>query len=186
MNKERVIQSPESKRDSEMLHETGTELRERLDESRRERAGEQNKERINDIRKEVEALSKERFSEKHEKIEHKPSTIERSGTITKKESFTAIMREAQGQMSPTSRAFSKFIHNKAVERASETAGSTVARPNAILSGAIFAFLMTLGVYLVAKNLGYPLSGFETIGAFALGWALGLVFDFLKVMVTGRK
>jgi hypothetical protein len=35
-------------------------------------------------------------------------------------------------------------------------------------------------------MGYPLSGFETIGAFALGWMLGIVFDFFKVMVTGRK
>jgi uncharacterized membrane protein YdbT with pleckstrin-like domain len=101
-------------------------------------------------------------------------------------SFKATMKEVRSQMSVPSRTFSKVIHNKAVEKVSEGVGSTVARPNAILTGAIFAFALTLGVYLLAKNLGYPLSGFETIAAFILGWILGIVYDFLKVMVTGRR
>ena len=96
------------------------------------------------------------------------------------------MQEVQSQMSAPSRTFSEVIHNKVVEKASKAIGSTVARPNALLSGAVFAFILTLGVYLVAKNLGYPLSGFETIAVFILGWALGITFDFVKVMVTGRK
>ena len=89
-------------------------------------------------------------------------------------------------MTPASRTFSRIIHNKTVEKVSDAAGNTIARPNAILSGAVLAFVLTLSVYLIAKNLGYPLSGFETIGAFAVGWVLGITYDFLKVMVTGRK
>lgn len=100
--------------------------------------------------------------------------------------FQKTMQEVRTEMSTPSRAFSKVIHNKAIEKASDVVGNSVARPNAILSGAIAAFILTLGVYLLAKNLGYPLSGFETIGAFILGWILGLIFDFLKIMITGRK
>jgi hypothetical protein len=96
------------------------------------------------------------------------------------------MDEVRSQMSAPSRSFSKVIHNKGVEKTSEVVGSTIARPNALLSGAIFAFVLTLIVYLVAKNIGYPLSGFETIAAFVLGWALGIAYDFIKVMVTGRR
>ena len=96
------------------------------------------------------------------------------------------MKEVRSQMSAPSRTFSKVIHNKTVEKVSDGVGATIARPNAILSGAIFAFVLTLGVYLLAKNLGYPLSGFETIAAFILGWMLGIAYDFLKVMITGRK
>lgn len=129
--------------------------------------------------------------------EQEPVTVERvespaerrRGSISKSErdaTFKATMKEIQGHMSTSSRSFSKVIHNKAVEKTSETVGATVARPNAILSGAIFAFIFTLGVYLVAKNFGYPLSGFETIGAFLLGWVVGLCYDFLRVMITGRK
>ena len=89
-------------------------------------------------------------------------------------------------MSAQSRAFSKVIHNPGVEKTSEALGSTVARPNAILSGAVFAFVLTLGVYLVARYYGYTLSGFESIGAFVLGWVIGIIYDFLKVMITGKK
>lgn len=105
---------------------------------------------------------------------------------TKEASFQKTMEEVRSEMSAPSRAFSRLIHNKTVEKVSDTVGNTVARPDAVLSGAVFAFALTLGVYLLAKNLGYPLSGFETIGAFAAGWVFGLIFDFLKVMVTGRK
>lgn len=84
------------------------------------------------------------------------------------------------------RTFSKFIHNPAVEKASEVMGSTVARPNSILSGAIVAFFAVLAVYLIAKHYGYVLSGFETIGAFIVGWLVGALYDFFRVMITGKK
>lgn len=115
----------------------------------------------------------------------KPRTGRRS-TKELEASYDATMDEMRTHMSPSSRAFSKVIHNKVVDGVSSAVGSTIARPNAILSGAVFAFVLTLAVYLLAKNLGYPLSGFETIGAFILGWVLGILYDFLKVMITGRK
>lgn len=95
------------------------------------------------------------------------------------------MNDVQTQMSPVERGFSKFIHVPAVEKASDVAGSTVARPNAILAGSLSAFILVLGVYLVARYYGYPLSGTETMVAFAAGWVLGVVFDFLRLMITGR-
>lgn len=113
----------------------------------------------------------------------------RRGTISKKEkdaSFKRHMQQVQAEMSPPARVFSKFIHNKAVERTSEFVGSTIARPNSIMAGAIVAFVAVLIVYLVAKNLGYVLSGFETIAAFIIGWVLGILYDYLRVMVTGKK
>jgi hypothetical protein len=103
-----------------------------------------------------------------------------------KASYKKTMKETQDHMKPAQRSFSKVIHNPAVEKTSEVVGSTVARPNAILAGSVTAFLFTLGIYLFAKYYGYPLSGFETIAAFILGWAVGLLFDYLRVMVTGRK
>jgi len=96
------------------------------------------------------------------------------------------MKETQAQMSAPARAFSKTIHNPVVERTSEVVGSTVARPNAILAGSLSAFILTLVIYLVAKYYGYPLSGFETIAAFVLGWAIGLLIDYLRVMITGKR
>jgi hypothetical protein len=117
-----------------------------------------------------------------------PSAPTKRGPITKKQredSFKTTMRDVQDQLPLPSRAFSKVIHNKTVEAVSDTVGTTIARPNAILTGAIFAFLTTTVLYYLAKNIGYRLSGFETIGAFALGWVVGILFDYFRVMITGK-
>lgn len=132
------------------------------------------------------ALSVERGSAERKKTTSK--TTKRRG-ISKKErdaSFNQRMKSVRSEMSAPERAFSKVIHAKPVEKVSEVVGSTIARPNAILSGAVVAFIAVLGVYLLAKNLGYRLSGFETIAAFIVGWVAGVLYDFLKVMITGKK
>lgn len=113
----------------------------------------------------------------------------RLGPVGKKQketSFKRQMKEVQAELSPASQTFSKVIHNKAVEKTSDIVGATVARPNAILAGSVAAFIITLVVYVVAKNIGYRLSGFETIGAFIVGWAIGMVYDYLRLIVTGKK
>lgn len=112
----------------------------------------------------------------------------RRGPITKKQrddSFKHTMQDVQGQLSTPERAFSKLIHNKTVEKVSDSLGATVARPNAILAGAVCAFIATTIIYYLAKNIGYHLSGFETIGAFGVGWVIGILFDYFKVMITGK-
>lgn len=137
-----------------------------------------------------EAVSVERGSaEKKTKEASSSPARRRHGVVNKKErdaSYKQHMKQVQSELKPTARAFSKLIHNPVVEKTSEAVGSTIARPNAILSGAVVAFLLVLGVYLVAKFYGYPLSGFETIGAFIVGWILGLLYDFFKAMITGKK
>lgn len=80
-------------------------------------------------------------------------------------------------MPPYQQRFSSFIHLKKVSAASDFIGRTVARPNPVLFGAVASFFTTLGLYLLSKNLGYSLSGFESIGAFGAGWIIGLLFDF---------
>lgn len=118
-----------------------------------------------------------------------PQTSKRRGPISKKQkeaSFKRQMKEIQAREPAASRAFSKVIHNKVIEKASDVVGSTVARPNAILAGAVVAFILTLAVYVMAKIIGFPLSGFETIGAFIIGWIIGLLYDYLRVVITGKK
>jgi hypothetical protein len=100
--------------------------------------------------------------------------------------YKETMQTIQQEMSAPQRAFSKVIHNKAVEKVSDVTGSTIARPNAILSGSICAFLLVLAVYIQARYTGYALSGFETIAAFIIGWIIGIVFDFLRAMITGKR
>jgi cobalamin biosynthesis Mg chelatase CobN len=139
----------------------------------------------------VEALEKAVSAEVKNNSEKEGSSrsSKRSSNLSRKAkeaSFKTHMKRVQTELPPASRAFSKVIHNKTVERISDVVGSTVARPNAILSGAIFAFILVLAVYITAKTLGYPLSGFETIGAFIVGWIVGIVYDYIKALVTGHN
>lgn len=113
----------------------------------------------------------------------------RHGVVSRKErnaSYKQRMKQVQKELTPTQRGFSKVIHNPVVEKTSDTVGATVARPNAILSGAVVAFFLVLAVYVIAKYYGYPLSGFETIGAFIVGWVIGILYDYFKVLATGKK
>jgi flagellar biosynthesis GTPase FlhF len=136
------------------------------------------------------AISKEFKGKVVEKIkEQVPHPPHRSNQIDKKklkESFKQTMTDMQTELSPGSRAFSKVIHNPIVETASDIIGETVARPNSILAGAFMAFALTLSTYLLAKRLGYALSGFETIAAFIIGWIIGAIYDYFKVLFTGKK
>ena len=133
------------------------------------------------------AISVEKASRSKEGTRTPPAT--RRGAINKREldaTYKRTMQQVQSELSTPSRAFSKVIHNKAIEKTSDALEATVARPNAILAGAITAFIFTLSIYLVAKNYGYRLSGFETIGGFILGWIVGLLFDYFRVMITGKR
>lgn len=117
---------------------------------------------------------------RHERENHLPNSKERASA------YNAVMEEVRSHMSPASRTFSKVIHAPAVEKTSDVVGGTIARPNAILAGGVSAFLISLIVYLVARYYGYPLSGTEAIAAFGFGWVLGVVFDFLRLMITGKR
>ena len=136
------------------------------------------------------AISVERGSaEKKGKEPSKKPASKRHGVVSKKEkqaSYKKHIDTLQAELPPAQRAFSKVIHNPTIEKTSEVVGSTLARPNAILAGAMVAFFAVLIVYLVAKHFGYVLSGFETIGAFIVGWVLGILYDFFRVMITGKK
>ncbi len=107
--------------------------------------------------------------------------------VTKKQKsaeYKKTMSAVQSQMNTPSRAFSKVIHNPVVEKTSEVVGSTIARPNAILAGSTTAFITVAIVYIIAKQYGYALSGFESIGAFIVGWLIGIAFDYIRLLIRG--
>jgi len=184
------LNTPESNKEQgrEALDAARNERRAEL-ERNLERAVEQTKEQ--DVEKLKE--SAERAAELEKKQEQAPvaKVEKRRDTPAQrrakaKVSYKKTMKETQAQMKPAERTFSKVIHNPAVEKTSEVVGGTVARPNAILAGSAAAFVLTLAVYLFAKYYGYPLSGSETIAAFVVGWAVGLLIDYLRVMITGKR
>lgn len=117
------------------------------------------------------------------------SPAERRGPVTQKQltrEFNHTIHHIQDEMPPSQKAFSKFIHIPTIEKTSDILSITVARPNALLAGSVCAFALTLGVYLFAKSVGYTLSGFEPIAAFITGWLVGMLYDYLRIMITGKR
>lgn len=135
------------------------------------------------------AISVETKGKISEASKDRSATLRYRGPIDDKrrdESYNRTLKHVQSELPLSSRLFSKFTHNKIVEKTSDIIGSTLARPNSMLSGAIFAFIFTLATYTVAKTTGYALSGFETIASFIAGWASGVIFDYLRILFTGKK
>jgi hypothetical protein len=112
-----------------------------------------------------------------------------SKSIGKKQlnnSYTKTIKQIQSELPPANRVVSKIVHNKVIEKITNIISSTIARPNAMLAGSFFAFILTLSVYITAKTIGYTLSGSETIASFIVGWSLGIIYDLIRMFVTGNK
>lgn len=118
----------------------------------------------------------------------KPAAPETPREITKDDradSYRKTMEKMQSELPPASRTFSKVIHNPAVEKASEAIGSTVARPNLIIAGALGAIASVI-IYFVARHYGYVLSGSETIILFGCGWVIGAIIEYARVGFLNKR
>lgn len=190
--KERELTSiPQEERlgDQEQLSEIAEKRREEIH-SKLEEAEKQHHERQNEQEVLAKATELAKKAENKKDEEDAPAPHERRrGAPAKKqlrESFDSEMKAVQAELSPASSLFSKLIHAYPVEKASEVIGSTIARPNALLSGSIMAFLAITALYFLAHYFGYRLSGSETIAAFCIGWIIGIIYDYVYRLFRGRR
>ncbi len=186
----KAIKSHEQATDIEQFGEIAHERREMM-RSQLERAEKQhNKDHSEqEILAEATELAKKADAAKETKTATTSPAERRRGPISKKQldtSFKSQMTHVQNEMNASNKLISKFIHSRPVETTSDFIGSTFARPNALLSGSIAAFISITVLYFVAKYYGFRLSGFETIAAFVLGWVFGILYDYFSVMIRGRK
>lgn len=163
--------------------ERSAELRQSKEKSV-EQSPESQAERANDARKEAEAaFAKEAGSESKRGGEPTAMAIRRVTKQEREASYEATMKHIRTEMGVAGRTFSKLIHAPLIEKSSEVIGSSFARPNAVLAGSASALILVSLTYAIARTFGYRLSGFETIGAFVLGWVIGLIYDYAKIMAS---
>ena len=101
-------------------------------------------------------------------------------------SYAKTIERVQSEMDTTSRLFSKVIHNNIIEKISTIIGVTIARPDSMLFGSALAFIFSLLAYFIAKQMGYRLSGSETIISFCVGWVIGIIYDYIKLLFKSKK
>lgn len=171
--------------------ENAKELREKLAndaERRAERPVESAEKRAEQARFEA---NKNALETDRSRAEHKTKSKETAptGRVTKRakdQAYDQTMKAVRSEMRAPSRTFSKVIHNPVIEKTSDVVGSTIARPNAILAGSLTALIVTSAIYIIANRMGYVLSGFETIGAFIIGWVIGVIIDYARVAFLGKR
>ena len=134
---------------------------------------------IEAIHKEIEEQAKKAEDIKVDKAPEKHSAEHYLVTKgLKQEAFKRSLQRVRKQMKPTSRNFSKVIHQPAVDFISKVGEKTVARPTGILTGAIIALAGTSYLLWSAKHYGYQYNYLVFIILFAGGYILGLVLETL--------
>lgn len=157
--KDLVDQQIKAERNSEKPHES----KERSIESAREK-----------IR-----ASAERPVDKEKKSEPKPTKRRRLVSRSERTAaYKSALHDVQQQLPPLQRSFSRVVHARFVEEASEFLEETVYRPSFLISGSVGALLTGLLFYSVALTQGWRLNGSELIFGLVVGGILGWASEWL--------
>lgn len=172
-----------SRHEAQVHHERAEKHRENI-----ARGAEKNTVSHEDIKKDIEthAVSGKEYPATQAEHRQQASPLTR---LDKERGFETIMHQVHNNMSRSERTFSKFIHQPAIEKTSEIAGKTIARPSGIIGATIAAFVGLLSVYGIAKFAGFGLSGSEVPILLCAGFAAGLFIEwFVKSVraIIGKK
>lgn len=100
--------------------------------------------------------------------------------------YLRAMTRVRKHLSLPSKAFSKVVHSKAVERPSEIIGNTVARPSGMLGGAFVAAVGSSILLWITKHYGYEYNYLAVVLLFVIGLTLGLAVEILWKTVKLKK
>lgn len=111
--------------------------------------------------------------------ELKPHTTPQPITRAEKsKSFKTTMHHVRKNLSTPERAMSKVIHQPTIERASEIAGKTIARPSGLIGAATAGLIGLAFIFSIAKYAGFQLSGSEMPLLLLAGLVVGLLSEWV--------
>jgi len=139
------------------------------------------------IKKTVEATaaSKEDYNTSESSADNAPSATFVSNEL-KTMGGRRTLNNVRRHLNAPSRAFSKVIHQSAVEKVSEVAAPTVARPSGILGGGIFALLGSLILLYATKHYGYTYNYFVFVILFVGGFVAGMLVELIVRALFRKK
>lgn len=175
--------SPEKHRDPETIpsreHLSDQELQ-----SEKAKGDKEKEQKLEQARESIEksAKNKEAYPGREEaKHDREPVT-----RYHKRQGYQATMSRVESKLPAPARAFSRFVHNDTIDKASHILGSTVARPSGILGAGLTGFI-GLSIFLFyANRIGFELSGAELIYLIIGGWLAGVLIESVIKLVRLRK
>ncbi len=183
MSEKFTPKSPEveaPKIDHESLHE-----RQEKEAIKHEKSKEAQDETVEKIRSSVEtkAKSSQEYSQTKEKAkQHHPVLVNKQ---LKDMAYSRAMVRTRKHLSAPSRAFSKVVHSKVMDKPSEAIGKTVARPSGMVGGALLAFVGTSILLWVTKRYGYEYNYLAVMLLFGIGMVVGLGLEGLFKILKKR-
>lgn len=100
--------------------------------------------------------------------------------------YSRTMVRVQKRLSPVSKRLSKLVHSKALDRPSELASKTLARPSSMLGGAFLAAIGTSALLWTTKHYGYEYNYLAVVLLFLSGMFLGLTLELVVRTVRRTK
>ncbi len=144
------------------------------------------KEHIENLHKSVEkhAISgKEHSAGEHHQAKNHPVLV---NAQLKDMAFSRAMTRTRKKLSPISRGFSKIVHAPIIDKPSEFISKTIARPQGMLWGAVFAFIGTSGLLWLTRHYGYEYNYLLVIILFVTGAVIGTAIEGLLYLMKSKK
>ncbi len=131
------------------------------------------------------AISKEDYSKGEAAGENTPAATYISSEL-KQMGFRRSLNNARRQMSAPAKTLSKVIHQPVVEKMSEAAAPTVARPSGVLGGGIAALLGSSILLYVSKHSGFRYNYLVFILLFVGGFVGGMAVELVVRALIRNK
>jgi hypothetical protein len=106
--------------------------------------------------------------------------------LNQDDTYNETLASLQNRMSPSSKAFSKLIHNPAVEHTSSILESTIMRPSVVMGTTWTALIVGVIFYVTARVYGFKLSGSEMLLALLGGAVLGLALEGIWMFFSRKQ
>lgn len=104
----------------------------------------------------------------------------------KEHTYNQTLTSVRNKLNKPEKTLSKIIHKPVIEKASDAASITIARPSGILFGGIFSFIGSLMSYILAKKLGGELKYSVFAVFFVGGFILGLLVELAIRLARARS
>ena len=161
----------DNKEAREQLDKMAEKLKDSAEKERRGERGGEKKEARHTAEKEA-ISGKERAPSGSEK-KSQSGPVHRSH---KQMTYKATMRRVESRLPSYQRTFSKVINNDKVDKVSNIASKSVARPSGLLGGGVLAFLALLITTIYANRYGWEVSNSVFMVFVVIGWAIGLMVE----------
>lgn len=126
---------------------------------------------------------KEHSAGEHQQVKNHPMIV---NAQLKDMAFARAMTRTRKRLSPISRGFSKVIHASVIDKPSEFIGKTIARPQGMLWGAVFAFIGTSVLLWITRHYGYEYNYLLAIILFIAGAVIGTTVEGLVYLLKSKR